>query len=151
MIAKLYTSHLEKQLSRAHYLVLMLVIGILQKVKNVKLEVLAQALPIPILFESRIKKLQRFLDLEQLTIEKCWLPCVELLLKQVFCEEKTLYLAIDRTSWGLVNILMVSLILQKRALPIAWILLDKKGNSNLENKKSSTKYSPYLLSIKWSY
>ncbi|WP_424103633.1 hypothetical protein [Moorena producens] len=34
MIAKLYTSHLEKQLSRAHYLVLMLVIGILQKVKS---------------------------------------------------------------------------------------------------------------------
>jgi hypothetical protein len=41
-------------------------------------------------------------------------------------------MAIDRTSWGAINILMVSLIYDKRAIPIYWEILDKKGSSNLE-------------------
>ena len=45
------------------------------------------------------------------------------------------YIAIDRTSWGAINILMVSLIYDKRAMPIYWKILDKKGSSNLEEQK----------------
>ncbi|GCA81945.1 hypothetical protein MiTs_03964 [Microcystis aeruginosa NIES-2521] len=46
-----------------------------------------------------------------------------------------LYIAIDRTSWGAINILMVSLIYDKRAIPIYWEILDKKGSSNLEEQQ----------------
>lgn len=41
-----------------------------------------------------------------------------------------MFVAIDRTSWRKVNLLMVSLIWQKRAIPIAWIRLNKLGCSN---------------------
>ena len=36
------------------------------------------------------------------------------------------YIAIDRTSWGAINILMVSLIYDKRAIPIYWEIWIKK-------------------------
>jgi hypothetical protein len=45
------------------------------------------------------------------------------------------YIAIDRTSWGIINILMVSLVYDKRAIPIYWEFLDKKGSSNLEEQQ----------------
>jgi hypothetical protein len=45
------------------------------------------------------------------------------------------YIAIDRTIWGAINILMVSLIYDKRAIPIYWEILDKKGSSNLEEQQ----------------
>lgn len=47
------------------------------------------------------------------------------------------YIALDRTSWSGINILMVSLIWDRRAWPIYWTLLPKKGNSNLEEQKSA--------------
>lgn len=46
------------------YLLLTLVVATLQLLKQVKLEVIAEALPLPILFESRRKKLRRFLKLD---------------------------------------------------------------------------------------
>jgi hypothetical protein len=46
-------------------------------------------------------------------------------------EPKKIYLAIDRTQWQDHNILMVAIIIDKRAMPIYWEFLDKKGCSNL--------------------
>lgn len=43
----------------------------------------------------------------------------------------TLYIAIDRTTWGHINLLMVSLVWRKRGIPIYWQRLEKLGNSNL--------------------
>jgi hypothetical protein len=48
---------------------------------------------------------------------------------------KQLIIALDRTQWKENNILMVSAIYQKRALPIFWILLDKKGASDLREQQ----------------
>ena len=45
------------------------------------------------------------------------------------------YIAIDRTSLGAINILIVSLIYDKRARPIYWEILDQKGSSNLEEQQ----------------
>lgn len=53
----------------------------------------------------------------------------------MFAPQERIYLAIDRTSWGIVNILMVSVIYDHRAWPIYWETLDKKGSSNLEEQK----------------
>ena len=42
-----------------------------------------------------------------------------------------LVIALDRTQWKEYNVLMVSAMVQKRAFPIFWTLLDKHGASNL--------------------
>ncbi len=137
MISELYQKVLENELGRARYLLLLMIVGTLQILKQAKLEILAEALPIPILFESRRKKLKRFFKLEILNIEKIWFLCLKEMLKQQerFTTKGLVYIAIDRTSWGAINILMVSLIYDKRAIPIYWEILDKKGSSNLEEQQ----------------
>ncbi|WP_231859718.1 IS4 family transposase [Microcystis aeruginosa] len=128
---------LENELGRARYLLLLMIVGTWQILKQAKLEILAEALPIPILFESRRKKLKRFLKLEILNIERIWFPCLKEMLKQQerFTIKGLVYIAIDRTILGAINILMVSLIYDKRAMPIYWEILDKKGSSNLEEQQ----------------
>ena len=118
MIAKQYQKILQNEL---HY--------------QVKLELLAETLPLPILFESRRKKLRRFLRLESLSIEMLWFPCIKSLLETMFEPNERIYIALDRTSWGYINILMVSVIYDYRAWPVYWTFLDKKGSSNLEEQK----------------
>lgn len=137
MIAEQYQTELKNQLTRAQYLLLVLIVGALQSVKQVKLAVLAETLPIPILLESRIKKLQRFLDLDSLSIENTWFPSFKKILEDILKPGEVAYIALDRTSWSDINILMVSLIWDQRAWPIFWTLLPKKGNSNLEEQKSA--------------
>jgi len=50
-----YQTHLQSQLNRADYLLLTLLVNLLQSIKQVKLETLATALPLPITFNSRQK------------------------------------------------------------------------------------------------
>ncbi|MGB8698932.1 MAG: IS4 family transposase [Thermosynechococcaceae cyanobacterium] len=135
MIAEEFQLELKSQLTKAEYLLLSLIIVALQIVKKVKLETLAESLPIPILLESRRKKLQRFLDLGKFNLEKIWLPCFRKLIESTLGQNQIAYIAIDRTNWGYINILMVSLIWERRAWPIYWVLLEKAGNSNLEDQK----------------
>lgn len=52
-----YQTHLQSQLNRADYLLFTLLVNLLQSIKQVKLEALATALPLPITFESRRKKI----------------------------------------------------------------------------------------------
>ncbi|NEO41031.1 MAG: hypothetical protein F6J90_33750 [Moorea sp. SIOASIH] len=80
MIAKLYQKILQNQLHHNRYLLVTLVVASLQLLRQVKLEVLAQALPLPILFESRRKKLRRFFRLKKFNIVSIWFPCVSALL-----------------------------------------------------------------------
>ena len=146
MIAKQYQKNLENALNSATYLLLVLLVGSLQLVKQVKLERLAQSLPLPILFESRRKKLRRFLRLEAFSLEKIWLPGVRSLLAEMVEPGAKIYLALDRTCWGGINILMVSLIYDHRAWPIYWEFLAKKGSSNLAEQKRVLGQSLGLLS-----
>lgn len=146
MIAKVYQDILKNELQHSTYLLLTLVVASLQLLKQVKLEVLAEALPLPILFESRRKKLRRFLRLEQVSIETLWFPCVKRLLENMFNPNDSVYLAIDRTSWGMINILMVSVIYDKRAWPLYWNFLDKKGSSNRAEQQAVLDKSLGLLS-----
>jgi len=134
MLPPSYQTHLQSQLSRSEYLLLTLLVNLLQSTKQVKLETLATALPFPIIFDSRRKKIQRFLSLIQLTIENIWFPIVHSWLKTDFEPHQVLYLAIDRTNWGGINLLMISLIWDKRAFPIYWELLPNQGNSNFEKQ-----------------
>ena len=70
ILPKFYQTHLKSQLSTAEYLLLQILINVLQVIKKVSLEAVANALPIPIEFESRRKKVQRFLSVSNLDIKK---------------------------------------------------------------------------------
>ena len=59
--------------------------------------------------------------------------------------KQTLYLAIDRTQWAENNVFVVAAILNKRAIPIYWIMLDKKGCSNLEEQQQLIRPALALL------
>jgi hypothetical protein len=53
--------------------------------------------------------------------------------------DKSAYLAMDRTNWKFgkknINILLVSVVCSNYAIPIYWILLNKRGNSNHKERK----------------
>ncbi len=106
----------------------------MQSIKTVKLEALATALPLPIKFESRRHRLQRFLSLPVLKVEKLWFPFIENWLSTDFNWNQVLYIAIDRTNWGAINLLIISLIWDQRAIPIYFELLPKKGSTSYEEQ-----------------
>jgi hypothetical protein len=149
MLPLFYQKHLKSQLSLAEYLFLKILVNILQSIKNVNLERLANGVPLPIKFESRRKRIQRFLSLPNLTIEKIWFPIIQEWLSIYFTNEKIIYVAIDRTNWNRINLFMVSVIWDKRALPIYFKLLPKLGNSNIsEQQKLLAKVMPLFQNYK---
>ena len=56
MIPSIYQSYLEKKLSARESLLLSLLVTVVHTIRDVRLETIAEALPLPILFESRRKK-----------------------------------------------------------------------------------------------
>lgn len=60
MIPSKYADILTQRLSARDYSLLALVITVLQTIRDVRLETVAEALPLPILFESRRKKCNAF-------------------------------------------------------------------------------------------
>ncbi|EAZ91840.1 hypothetical protein CY0110_07764 [Crocosphaera chwakensis CCY0110] len=65
-----------------------------------------------------------------------WIPIIKQWLNQSFDPGNVLHIVIDRTQWGLINILMVSLIIDNRGIPLYFELLDHTGNSNFDTQKS---------------
>ncbi len=68
--------------------------------------------------------------LTRLSLPLLWFPLIKKIIKSQFKKGERLIITIDRTQWKANNIFMVSVIWNKRALPIYWLLLDKKGSSN---------------------
>jgi Transposase DDE domain len=133
---KFYHDHLKNQLAPADLILLEILINILQSLKTVSLEKIAEVLPIPILFQSRRKKLQRFLSNDKLNVISLWLPIIKNWITAQFMAEETIYLVIDRTKWIANNLMMVSIIYKQRTIPIYFELLPQLGNSNLEQQKN---------------
>jgi hypothetical protein len=136
MLPSFYQKHLKSQLKLADFIFLQILVTLLQSIKKVSLEKLANALPIGIKFESRRKRIQRFLSLPCLTVEKIWFPIVLSFLEAYFEQEKIIYIAIDRTNWGRINLFVTSIIWDKRAFPIYFELLPKLGSSNFDEQKA---------------
>ncbi|UNU24961.1 IS4 family transposase [Microcoleus vaginatus] len=137
MIPTFYQTHLKKQLTKAQFLVMTTLLSVMQSEKQVRLERLARVFPYPITTESRRRKLQRFLDLPNLTISLIWFPLITYWLT-TYCRIGTrLSIAIDRSQWGCINLFMVSLIWERRAIPLYWSLLPKLGNSNFESQTTN--------------
>jgi hypothetical protein len=136
MLPPLYQTHLENQLEPSKLLFLNLLINVLQDIKEVSLEKIATALPLPILFESRRKKVQRFLSLPILNLETLWMPIIKNWLAQNFTANQVIYLVIDRTTWHRKNLIMISVIYEQTAIPVYFELLPKLGSSNLSEQTS---------------
>jgi hypothetical protein len=135
MLPEIYNNHLTTYLKKSEYLILLIMVELVQAYRKTRLEELANHFPSPILFESRRKKLKRFFEISCLTIEGVWIPIIKQWLKQSFSPGDVLHIAIDRTQWGLINILMVSLVIDKRGIPLYFELLEHTGNSNFDIQK----------------
>ncbi len=137
MIPTFYQTHLKKQLTSAQFLVMTTLLSVMQSEKQVRLERMARIFPCLITVESRRKKLQRFLDLPHLTIELIWFPLITYWLT-TYCRVGTrLSIAIDRSQWGCINLFMVSLIWERRAIPLYWSLLPKLGSSKFDEQTAN--------------
>ena len=129
-----HQSHLQKYLSQSQILTLQLLIWLLQVQKDVRIERLASCLPIPILYESRRKKIQRLLASSSLSLSLLWFPIIKSIVEKEFKPLERLILVLDRTQWQDNNVFMISVMWRKRALPIYWLGLEKKGSSNLREQ-----------------
>lgn len=142
-LPQFYQTIIAPQLTPHQWLRLKLLIALISIHRWVRLEDLANRLPQPVQFESRRRGIQRLLDLPVLTFETLWFPIFELWLTQAFSPQDVVYIAIDRTRWCQVNLLVVSLIYRQRTLPIYITSLAKKGNSNfLEQQQVLSKVLP---------
>lgn len=135
MLPIFYQAHLQKYLSQSQLITLKLLVWLLQSQKQVKIERLAATLPLPIQQNSRRRHIQRFLSLKRLSVVLLWFPLIKQIIARQIGQGKQLIIVLDRTQWKENNILMVSVIYQKRALPIFWILLNKKGVSDLTEQQ----------------
>lgn len=144
-LPELYSKHLNKQFNYPQYLILLILIKLLQNLKTVQLEELARRFPYPIQLRSRVKKLQRFLSLTQFNIKSLWFPILKSWLEEKWNKNKMIYLVIDRSQWREINLLMVSMVYNRRAIPVYFSLLPKKGNSNFEQQKQVLKPAIELL------
>jgi hypothetical protein len=131
MLPLFYQAFLEKYLTPSQIITLKMLVWLLQSQKQVRIERLAATLPLPIQQNSRRRHLQRFLTLKALGVVVLWFPIIQALLNRQIKIGSQLILAMDRTQWTGNNVLMVSAIYHSRAWPIFWLLLDKKGASNL--------------------
>jgi hypothetical protein len=134
ILPEFYTTCLAKYLSPSQLLTLEILVWLLQVHKQVRIERLAACLPIPILYESRRRHLQRFLVLDKLSIPLVWFPIIKYILKTQIPLGSRLVVPLDRTQWSANNLLMVSVIWRKRAFPVYWQFLEKAGSSNLNEQ-----------------
>lgn len=153
ILPSFYRVCLGNQLQPAQLLELEILVWMLQIFKEVRLERLAALMPKPIKFESRRRAIQRFLVLPIISVPALWFPIVKYLIRrqQQRFEAKYkspkhrrlakrklrnyFFVAIDRTQWRDKNLFVASVIWEKRAWPIAWVLLSKKGSSNLKEQQ----------------
>ena len=135
MLPQFYQTHLQKYLSESQLITLKLLVWLLQSQKQVKIERLAATLPLPIQQNSRRRHIQRFLKLTRLSVVLVWFTLIKEIITQRIPKAKRLIIALDRTAWQENNILIASAIYKKRAFPIFWILLSKKGASNLREQQ----------------
>ena len=103
--------------------------------KTVRIERLAACCPLPIKYESRRRHIQRFLTLSSLNLPLFWFPIVKQIIQKEFKLGNRLILTLDRTQWKNNNVLVIAVIYKKRAIPIYWKILGKKGSSNLREQK----------------
>jgi hypothetical protein len=115
MLPIFYQAQLQKYLSQSQLSTWELLLWLLQSQKQVTIERLAATLPLPIKQNSPRRHIQRFLSLKKLSVVLLWFPLIQQIMARQIGKGKQLIIALDRTQWKENNILMTSVIYQKRA------------------------------------
>lgn len=69
-----------------------------------------------------------------LNLKDLWFGILPVFLSQQFALGSTVYVAIDRTTWRDINLLMASIVWKKRAIPLYWERLKTLGNSHYDEQ-----------------
>lgn len=136
MLPSFYQVSLAAHLNEIQFVTLQMLVELLQNERRVSIERLATLFAQPILFESRRRNLQRFLNLPIISPQTLWFPIVLDWVKRHCQRQAQLCLIIDRTQWIKHNVLMVSVLYKKQTIPLNWVLLDKRGQSNLAEQQA---------------
>ncbi len=145
MLSSLYQALLRSLLPESHFLLLSLLVSLLQQQRTLTVGALAAFLDYPIALESRRKKIQRFLLVPHLSLGYLWLPLVHRWLTQIYPPGQRVYIVLDRTDWQLLNLLMVSIVFDKHALPLYFKFLPTLGNSKLAHQQQVLRMVKPLL------
>ncbi|MEG4629606.1 hypothetical protein QUB56_08270 [Microcoleus sp. AR_TQ3_B6] len=77
------------------------------------------------------------MKLSQLRLDLLWYPPIAYWLTTYCQVGQTFAIVIDRPQWTSINLLMVSLLWENRAIPLYWTLLPKLGSSNVTEQISA--------------
>ncbi|RJS72247.1 hypothetical protein CW714_04835, partial [Methanophagales archaeon] len=116
--------------------------------------VLAECLAITgITVIARIQRIRRFLSNEKLSPAITVVPRIRLI-RPLLSNACEIVLAMDRIDWDKhhkhVNILSVAICYKGRAIPVFWIVLDRKGNSSFKHwKRVLTPVIEGLQQMEW--
>ncbi|WP_245395622.1 hypothetical protein [Anthocerotibacter panamensis] len=93
MLPSFYQTFLQSRFTQRQFLFLQALLWLLTQYRTLRIEMLAQYLCLPVLAESCRCALQRFLLLEQFTLEHIWFPLVQHILSNFFPHNQPLYTA----------------------------------------------------------
>ena len=104
------------------------------KSRTVKIKELAVYIETKGKIRGKISKIERFFLKQEID-----LLCVGKIIFKLLKLEAKVKIAIDRTNWQFgkrnLNFFVAAIIYENISIPIAWLLLDKKGNSSTEERK----------------
>jgi Transposase DDE domain len=104
------------------------------RARTVRIKELANSMPSDSGIRAKISQIERFF-LKQAINHICF---GKIILK-LSCSKDKIKIAIDRTNWKFgkknLNFFVAAIVYENISLPIAWLLLDKKGNSSTEERK----------------
>jgi hypothetical protein len=110
-----------------------MLIGLL-KTRTINLTEIAMAFPSSASLDSRYRRIQRFFSAYPIDFDAIAL----FIISQFGFLESQYYVTVDRTNWQWgkknINILMLAIVYKGAAIPIYWVLLNKKGNSNTHER-----------------
>lgn len=125
--------HFKGDINLARVKLICLFITALCKVKTINYDRLASGFDSQVMKSSSYRRIQRFMaefDLPMKTISK--------LIFSLLPEKTDLSLVLDRTNWKFgsknINILMLGVSYKNVALPLMFLMLDKRGNSNTQER-----------------
>ncbi len=97
MLPLFYQNHLQNYFNKSEFLTTQILVWLLQFHKQFRIERRSATLPIPILFESRRRLIQRFASLKKFSIPLLWFPIIETIITNQTKAGSRLIIAIDRT------------------------------------------------------
>jgi len=132
ILSKSLNAHLHWNKARIYCFSSML-ISLLQK-RTVNLTSLALGIRSETDISSRYRRLQRFFS----EVEIDYGVVAGLILSMFFGDDDRFYLTMDRTNWKWgktnINILMLGVVYKGQAIPVLWLILNKRGNSNMRER-----------------